>query len=223
MSDELFRINIWSRSWNKHPPRRNVLESLAHRDVYNPVVMPLECPLKLQVWGRKESWDFGRRYFVYWKTSPKASMSSERSHQVLSLDFLRPQRGSPVSTSLPLDKLKSIQALPRFNQKLTPWHPKLLKPTYKENISFWQKMSGPEELLKTLHKRKVGLEREGLTEWAHLTKVALQKRGWGRLAQLGETYYEHLVSDDNVVKSLIQHPHHFQPPWNNSKLYNVQL
>ena len=26
----------------------------------------------------------------------------------------------------------------------------------------------------------------------------MQKRGWGRLAELGETYYEHLISDDNV-------------------------
>ena len=59
-------------------------------------------------------------------------------------------------------------------------------------------MSGPEDLLKTLHKRKVGLEREWVWKWKDLKKVALQKRGWGRLAELGETYYEHLISDDNV-------------------------
>ena len=29
-------------------------------------------------------------------------------------------------------------------------------------------------------------------------KATLHKRGWGRLAELGETYYEHLVADDNV-------------------------
>merc|ERR1711971_684463 len=54
-------------------------------------------------------------------------------------------------------------------------------------------MSGPEELLKTLHKRK----------------VALQKRGWGRLAELGETYYEYLVSDDNVSIKSLKHDKHF--------------
>ena len=73
-------------------------------------------------------------------------------------------------------------------------------------------MSGPEELLKTLHKRKVGFKSQGQIERQHLAKVALQKRGWGRLAELGETYYEHLVSDDNVEKSLIQHPNHFKLP-----------
>ena len=73
-------------------------------------------------------------------------------------------------------------------------------------------MSGPEDLLKTLHKRKVGLEREWVWKWKDLKKVALQKRGWGRLAELGETYYEHLISDDNVLKtSLNQHPTTFNP------------
>ena len=59
-------------------------------------------------------------------------------------------------------------------------------------------MSGPEELLKSLHKRKVGLETQELQNKNTCPKVALQKRGWGRLAELGETYYEHLISDDNV-------------------------
>ena len=70
-------------------------------------------------------------------------------------------------------------------------------------------MSGPEELLKTLHKRKVALQTQEQSEWEHLMKVALQKRGWGRLAELGETYYEHLVSDDNVANL-----HHSQPSSN---------
>ena len=79
-------------------------------------------------------------------------------------------------------------------------------------------MSGPEELLKTLHKRKVTLQTQDQTEWEHLMKVALQKRGWGRLAELGETYYEHLVSDDNVANL-----HHSQPSWNYHMSNCVQI
>ena len=40
--------------------------------------------------------------------------------------------------------------------------------------------------------------------WPNLIQVTLKKRGWGRLAELGETYYENLVEDDNVGKLLVQ-------------------
>ena len=70
-------------------------------------------------------------------------------------------------------------------------------------------MSSPEKLIKTLHKRKVELQSQYYRVHCHHRhrhhrrqphhhKATLHKRGWGRLAELGETYYEHLVADDNV-------------------------
>ena len=70
-------------------------------------------------------------------------------------------------------------------------------------------MSGPEKLIKTLHKRKVAPQNQYYRvhyhhrhrhhrRQPHHHKATLHKRGWGRMAELGETYYEHLVADDNV-------------------------
>ena len=38
----------------------------------------------------------------------------------------------------------------------------------------------------------------GLLKTLQKRRVSLQKRGWGRLADLGETFYEHQISDDKV-------------------------
>ena len=42
--------------------------------------------------------------------------------------------------------------------------------------------------------------------------MTLKKRGWGRLAELGETYYENLVEDDNVGKLLLQNVYKYDCP-----------
>ena len=42
----------------------------------------------------------------------------------------------------------------------------------------------------------------GLLKTLQKRRVSLQKRGWGRLADLGETFYEHQISDDKVMTSL---------------------
>ena len=114
MSDALFRINIWFLSSNKHGRHDVTFWNPSATETYTILSWCyLECPPKVQV-GRKEDGHFGRRFFVYWKILPKASMSSEQSRQLLSLGFLSLHKEALCST---LDKLTCNQALPRFTQK----------------------------------------------------------------------------------------------------------
>ena len=140
----------------------------------------------------------GSCYFVYWKIWQLKPLWAQGG-----------QKRNPVSAFLVHKRLSAFPCSEIFAHRC---HVRLCDPQL-----VWSRMSSPEKLIKTLHKRKVAPQNQYYRvhyhhrhrhhrRQPHHHKATLHKRGWGRLAELGETYYEHLVADDNVgsVPTLLQ-------------------
>ena len=124
-----------------------------------------------------------------WLSLPTKSLSSLQSPLLLSLPG--------QLTLIGLDTYHP--SLPKIQLKVKPLHPVQLKQKLKRNISKGKDVRSRGSFKDPAQAQgRVGNTRTTDENENTCLKVALQKRGWGRLAELGETYYEHLISDDNV-------------------------